>query len=86
MTTDNTGAPALTEEELTRKYLTLGKIFEEIIAFPDAALYIKLHFDINVDSDKKTITVVHVPDSESAKRISASLEDCEAVSPKIIVP
>jgi uncharacterized protein YpiB (UPF0302 family) len=83
---DNLEVSELSEEDLTNKYLTLGKIFEEIISFSEAALYIQAHFDINVDTNSQRIEVIKVPDNEASKRITDFIMSGQQEEPRIIAP
>jgi len=77
----------LTEEELANKYMTLGKIFDEIIQDEEAARWIKLHFDISVDQEAQSITVAKLSEGETTRRLLDLMQERKKEEePKIIVP
>jgi len=80
-------AVELTDEELTNKYMTLGKIFDEIIHDEEAAQWIKLHFDISVDQEAQSITVAKLSEGETTRRLLEIMQERkDEKDPKIIVP
>jgi len=78
----------LTDEELENKYLTLGKIFEEIIQDEEASRWIKLHFDISVEPEESLITVTKLTEGETTRRLLEVMQERKSKKDenKIIVP